>query len=175
MIDYREATAAVAVVLDDAERSLIGDPRQGVYKVSLISSNMREAMQFAKHLARLGIIPTTTINHDELGQPILAHVNIYTQPDQATLFKIVSVKLAPARRQQLDDLVLARGPIPDEVLERIASAFTRGMSHSQIAGKLNEAAIIAGMGGKRWTARKVKEALAEHVRRSEKEAAAQAA
>jgi hypothetical protein len=164
MLDYREAVAAIAAALDDAERSLIGDPREGVYKVSLISTDMREAMQYAKQFARLGVIATTTISHDDLGRPVLAHVNVYDKGAQNRLLEIVQSKLTQPRRQRLEDLVLARGPIPNDILKRIATAHDRGMRPQTIAGKLNQLGIVAGMGGKGWTAKKVKAALAEHER-----------
>jgi hypothetical protein len=38
---------------------------------------------------------------------------------------------------------------------------------NQIAERMNELRVIAGMGGKRWTAQKVRKALAEYARRRE--------
>jgi hypothetical protein len=174
MFDYREAAAAVAAALDDPERSLIGDPRQGLYKVSLVSSDMREAMEFAKQLARLGISPTTTITHDELGQPLMAYVNVYAVDAQKALLEIVQAKLSEKRRQALADLVLARSPIPDELLEKIWTSHERGRTPYQIATRMNERDVMPGRGGKGWTAKKVQAALSEFQRRreQEKEAAA---
>jgi hypothetical protein len=166
-LNYYEAVTAVAAVIENRERSVIGDPRQGIYKVSLTTGNMKEAMQFAKDLARLGIVPTTTIEHDQFGGPTWANVNVYTNSDQKALLDAVGPLLKPRRRQELTDLVLARGPITNDLLERIVNARTRGMSPQKIAGKLNELGEIAGMGGIRWTAKKVSRALAEHQRRLE--------
>jgi hypothetical protein len=165
MLDYREAAAALAAALDDPERSLIGDPRQGLYKVSLVSSDMREAMQFAKQLARLGISPTTTITHDELGKPLTASVNVYTVDSQEALLESVAAGLSEPRRQALGDLVLARSPIPDELLEKIWTSHERGRTPHEIATRMNELDVIPGRGGRGWTAKKVQAALSEFQRR----------
>jgi hypothetical protein len=172
MHDYREAAAAVAAALDDPERSLIGDPRQGVYKVSLISSDMREAMQFAKQLTRLGTGPTTTITHDDFGQPLIAYVNVYTVDDQEALLESVQDGLSEPRRQALQDLVLARTPIPDELLDKIWTSHERGRTPHQIATKMNELDVMPGRGGRGWTAKKVRTALSEFERRREQQEAA---
>jgi hypothetical protein len=169
LLDYGEAAAAVAAVLDDPERSLIGDPREGVYKVSLISTDMREAMLFAKQLARVGIIPTTTIYHDDFGFPLQAYVNVHPHSDQRHLFELVEMALSQPRRQALEDLVLARGPIPEELLERIWKASDRGLTPHQIAAKMNELDIMPGRRGKGWTATKVKAALSAYQQRPEQE------
>jgi hypothetical protein len=170
--DYREAAAAVAAALDDPERSLIGDPRQGVYKVSLVSSGMREAMQFAKQLARLGTGPTTTITHDDSGQPVTAFVNVYTVDDLKALLESVQAGLSEPRRQALQDLVLARTPIPDELLDKIWTSHERGRTPHQIATRMNELDVMPGRGGRGWTAKKVKGALLEFERRREQQKAA---
>src|SRR5690349_12061929 len=154
MIDYVEAAADVAAFLEDPRRSLIGDPRKGIYKVSLITNDMREAMQLARKLARLGIIPTTTIYHDQFGNPGFAHVNLYTVSDQEALLEAARPLLTEARAKALEDLVFARSPVPADLAERIMTARQRGMRPQTIADKLNELNVIAGMGGMRWTAQK---------------------
>ena len=150
MLDYREAAAAIAAALDDPERSLIGDPREGVYKVSLVSSRMKEAIQLARQLARLGIIPMTTITHDDFGGPLLAYVNVHAVSAQKQLLEIVQPALAEPQRQALEDLVLARTPIPDELLEQIWRSHKRGRTPHQIATRMNELDVMPGRGGKGW-------------------------
>jgi len=167
MLDYRDAAAAVAAALDDPERSLIGDPRRGNYKVSLISTDMREAMQYAKQLTRVGISPTTTITHDEFGQPLIAYVNLSAMKALKALLETVEAALSEPRRQALDDLVLARSPIPDGLLEKIWTSHERGRTAHQIATRMNELDVMPGRGGKGWTAKKVQEALSEFRRRGE--------
>jgi hypothetical protein len=168
MFDYREAAAAVAAALDDPKRSLIGDPSEGRYwGVSLITSEMKEAMQFARQLAGLGIIPTTNITHDQFGNPALAHVHVYRRDEQEALLEIVQEALSEPRRRALTDLVLARGPIPEDILEKIWISHHRGGRRpGQIAERMNELGVIAGR-RKRWTAQKVQKALAEYEGRRE--------
>jgi hypothetical protein len=167
MLDYLESAAAIAAALDDAKRSLIGDPREGVYKVSFTTNDMKEAMTIARQLARIGIVPTTTISHDvQFGHPIVAHVNIYSKNDQRRLLNVTESKLKPEQCKRLSDLVLARGPIPDDIIKRICNAHERRMSVSKIAQKLEEHEIVAGMGGKGWTPRKVRAALRKCEQRS---------
>jgi hypothetical protein len=167
MIDYREAAVGVAAALDDPERSQIGDPRQGDYKVSFMSSDMREAMQYARQLARLGISPITSITHDEFGQPLVASVNVWAVKAHAALLETVAVGLSVPRSQALEDLVLARSPIPDDLLEKIVYSHERGRTTHQIATRMNELDVMPGRGGKGWNAKKVKDALSEFRRRRE--------
>ena len=119
-------------------------------------------MERAKQLARIGIIPTTSIEHDSVGWPDWAKVT----SDQKHLFEETETRLSREQRQRFEDLVLARGPIPDDVLEKIwISRHRGGRKLNQIAERMNELRVIAGMGGKRWTAQKVRKALAEYERR----------
>jgi hypothetical protein len=158
--------AALAAALNEVDRALIGDPREGNYKVAFKTENMMEAMERARQLARLGVIPRTTIEHDtRFGEPILAHVNIYAKGDQKHLFESAQTRLSREQRKRFEDLVLARGPIPDDILEKIWISYQRGRKPTQIAERMNELGVIAGMGGKRWTAKKVRDALAEFDRR----------
>ena len=166
MTDYREAAETLAAALNDAKRSLIGDPREGVYKVSFTTSDMKEAMTFARQLARIGIVPTTTISHDEFGNPIHAHVNVHSKTAQQHLLEVTESKLNQVRRKRLEDLVLARGPIPEEIVEKIAMSAEGGRTPAQIAAKMNQVGVIAGMGGIRWTGKKVRAALDEYRRRT---------
>ncbi len=159
--DPKVALAAVAAALNDESRSEISDPRQGVYRVSLQTADMKEAMQLARHLATLGIIPKTVIEHDQFGNPHIARVTIWPREDRKHLFNRTHTHLKPERRTRFEDLIRVFEPIPAEVLERMRNAHQRGMSHAKIAEHLNQLDLITGMGGKSWTARKVRAALAE--------------
>src|SRR5215211_9206087 len=129
---------------------------------------MKEAMERAKQLARMiGIIPRTSIEHDSHGFPVRAQVTIYAKTDQKRLFECTRTRLSREQCQRFEDLVLARGPIPDDLLEKIWISHEKGRKPNQIAERMNELGVIAGMGGKRWTAQKVRKALAEHERRRE--------
>jgi len=157
--------AALAPALNDANRSLIGDPRRGSYAVSFRTKNMNEARQLAEHLASLGLNARTNVRYDDRGERTLAYVVLYDAADQQRLFEVLESRLDPERHQRLEDLVLARGPIPDDILKRIWRA-SEIWSADRIAEALNGQMIIAGMGGIRWTAKKVRAALAEYERRT---------
>jgi hypothetical protein len=163
-LDYQHAMAAIVDALNDADHTLIGDPREGVYKVAF-TSKLKEAMERARQLAKIGIIPRTSIEHDSFGTPVRAQVTIYAKDDQKHLFECTQTRLSREQRQRLEDLVLARGPIPDDILEKIWISHQRGRKLNQIANRMNELGVIAGMGGRRWTVQKVRKALAEYERR----------
>src|SRR5207244_382633 len=95
-----------------------------------------------------------------------AQVTIYAKGDQKHLFECTHTRLSREQHQRLEDLVLARGPIPDDILEKIWISQQKGRKPNQIAERMNELGVIAGMGGKRWTAKKVGNALAEYERRA---------
>jgi hypothetical protein len=174
MLTTRRAVAGLAPALNDANRSLIGDPRRGSYTVSFRTNDMSEARRVANQLASLGLNARTNLRYDDRGEPTLAYVVLYDAADQRRLFEILESRLDPNRRQRLEDLVLARGPIPDELLERIWVASERlDWSADQLAKEMNRQGIIAGMRGIRWTVKKVRAALDEYERRTADEEAAQ--
>jgi hypothetical protein len=159
--------AILAAALNDSERSLIGDVRRGSYSVSIRTPDMTEAERFAATLTELGLTVQTNYKRDRGGTPTLALVTLYDANDLKQLFDLVEGELEPERRKRLGDLVLARGPIPDEVLDFMWGACERRrLSDDEIAEELNELGIIAGMKGKRWTGKKVKQALADAGRAS---------
>ena len=125
-MDYQQAMAAIVDALNDRDHTLIGDPREGVYKLAIRTSNMKEAVERARQLAKIGIIPTTSIEHDSFGTPIWAQVTIYAKGDQKHLFECTETRLSREQRQRFEDLVLARGPIPDDILEKIWISHHRG-------------------------------------------------
>jgi hypothetical protein len=126
---------------------------------------MSEARRLANHLASLGLNARTNVRHDNRGEPTLAFVVLYDAADQQRLFEALESRLDPQRHRRLEDLVLARGPIPDDILKRIWTA-SDIWSADRIAEALNDQGITAGMGGIRWTAKKVRAALAEYERRT---------
>jgi hypothetical protein len=143
-LDYEHALAAIVEALNDVDRSpfpaglgrvgpradetVIDDPREGAYRVAFGTSNMKQAMERAKQLATIGIIPRTSIEHDSLGFPVWAQVTIYAKGDQKHLFECTQTRLCREQRQRLGDLVLARGPIPDDILEKIWISHKKGAS-----------------------------------------------
>lgn len=162
-MDYQHALAAIVEALNDVDRTVIDDPREGAYRVAFGTSNIKQAMERAEQLATIGIIPRTSIEHDSFGTPIWAEVTIYANGDHKHLFECTQTRLRREQRRRFEDLVLARGPIPDDILEKIWISHHRGgRKLNQIAERMNELGVIAGMGGKRWTAQKVRKALAEY-------------
>jgi hypothetical protein len=160
--------AALGSALNDANRSLIGDPRRGSYAVSFRTKDMKEARRLADHLASLKLNPQTNVRCDDRGEPTLAYVVLYDADEQRRLLGVLESRLDPDRRRRLEDLVLARGPIPDDLLQRIWAASERlaWNAEDRIAEQMNKQGIIAGMGGVRWTAKKVRAALDEYERRT---------
>jgi hypothetical protein len=123
---------------------------------------MKEAVQIPRNLVATGILPTGKVEYDpRFGHAIRVHVNIWTHNDQKKLLQGIGKHLVPERRQQLEDLVLARGPVPPDIVERIWAAHQRGLSPDKIARKMNEQGITAGM-GKGWTAKKVRDQLEDY-------------
>jgi hypothetical protein len=166
MSKYDDAVAAVTTALNDKDRATIGDPRMKQYKVVVQYGSLKEAFALAQSLALLGVTPRTTVHHDDRsGEPIFAEVNVYGKEAQQQLRVVVGTKLRESRREQLETLVLARGPIPDDILAKIWISAASGRKPHQIAEKMNELGIIEGMGGVRWTHQKVKAALVEYERR----------
>ena len=66
--------------------------------------------------------------------------------------------------------MLARGPLPDDLRERIYCAADRGLTPDRIAARMNELGLISGMGGKRWSARKIRKILRERTASEERAA-----
>jgi hypothetical protein len=165
-LNYDEALAAIVDALNDVDRAVIDDPREGTYRVGFGTSDMKEAMERAKQLVRIGIVPRTSIEHDHMfGTPVWAQVTIYAKGDQKHLFELTQTRLSQKQGQRFEDLVLARGPIPDDILEKIWISHERGRKPNQIAQRMNELGVIAGMGGKCWTSQKVRKAVAEYEQR----------
>jgi hypothetical protein len=152
--------AKIVTALNDANRSMIGNPRRGTYAVSFITKQIEETEAFSQILASLGLEVRINRKHDELGQLQFAYVVLYRAPDQKRLFEVVEGQLEPNRRERFEQLVLARGPIPEDIIEKIHKVDQRGWSLERIASRMNEAGIIAGMGGHQWTPKKVKAVLA---------------
>jgi hypothetical protein len=159
---HQEAVATVVAAFNDPDRTQIGDPREGKYHIGVQFTNLKDAFDLARRLARLGIIPRTTVLHDDMfGEPVVALVNIYGKEDQRKLLDGLRSKLNELQLERFERLVLARGPIPEDIIERMVKARALGWKVSKIAEKMNEQGIITGM-GKRWTPTKVKNALAEY-------------
>lgn len=58
---YQEAVATVVAALNDPDRTQIGNPREGKYQIGVQFTNVKDALDFARPLARLGVTPRTTV------------------------------------------------------------------------------------------------------------------
>ena len=93
---------------------------------------------------------------------IVAYVAIYDLDAQRQLLEQFGDDLNDTRRESLELLVRARGPVDPEVLGKIVARVNFGRSYEYIAGALIEREIIDGM-GKGWTASKVRRVYHEHL------------
>jgi hypothetical protein len=86
---------------------------------------------------------------------------IYAHEGQTRLLGFVAALLDGTRLRELEDLVAARGPVPEEILRRMQATINSGKSYEYLADALNHHGVIAGMRGREWTAKKVRQALTE--------------
>ena len=166
-MDYQHALAAIVDALNDvviARLSMIHV--EGAYRVAFGTSDMKEAMERAKHLATTRDHPENIRSSTTAGDAGLGAGNdLRPRPTRSACSSARRLGSSREQRQRFEDLVLARGPIPDDILEKIWISHEKGRKPNQIAERMNELGMIAGMGGKRWTAQKVRKALAEYERR----------
>jgi hypothetical protein len=173
MPNHDEAVAVLAAAFNDVDRSLIGDPyRRGSNGVGIETQDIDEALALARHLATLQVQVRSTLEHDSEGNVAAARVVVHDASDQKRLFEALEHQLDPEHRQRFKDLVLARGPIPDDILENIWRSYRGGRNPHQIANSMNDQAVISGMGELGWTVTKVRNALTEYERRASNQEAA---
>ena len=164
--NYRATVAWIAERLNSDKHSVIGDPRSGVYRVAFEPIAVGEHREYVTHLVELAVIPRVTIEYNEFASPTIARVTIWSRADRKRLFEQVKEQLNPDRKKQFEDLVLAFEPIPDDLLEKIvAQQKDKHRSLKWIADALNKRDVMPGRGGKGWTVKKVRDAVAEYERR----------
>jgi hypothetical protein len=156
----------VAAALNDPRRSRIADPRKGTSALAFPSADVRELACLAQALDSLGVVYQTNYSRAELvDRAERAFLTIYDREDQKRLLEDVGKLLEGSRARTLEDLVAARGPIPEPTLRRMEVTIERGMSHAYLADALNREGIITGMGTRKWTEKKVRAALKSAARR----------
>jgi hypothetical protein len=164
--NYRATVVWIAERLNSDKRSVIGDPRTGVYKVSFEPIIVRELQEYVTPLVELAVIPRATIEYNEFASPTIARVTIWSRADRKRLFEHVKEQLHPDRKKQFEDLVVAFEPIPDDLLEKIVAQHRdKHRSLKWIADALNKRDVMTGRGGKSWTVKKVRDSVAEYERR----------
>ncbi len=156
--NYTDAVNSLAEDLNSESKTMIGSPRDGVYKLAF-DLTMEELKETVEKLVRVGIVPKAVVAYNEFASAIGAEIPLWDIKHLRKLFDQVESKLDPKRRKQFEDLVLAREPIPEELLEKILHKHERhGWPPQRIADSLNEHDVVTGM-GKAWTSQKVTHAI----------------
>jgi hypothetical protein len=128
--------------------------------VTFPSECVHELASIGDHLDAFGLTFQTNYGRaEERERPRKAFLSIYDHSSQAALLEAVRDELLAARRSALADLVRARGNVPEDLLGRMRATIDAGKSYAYLADALNKQGIIDGMGGRRWTAAKVRKAL----------------
>jgi hypothetical protein len=137
--------------LNDRSRTRIGNPWRGTYSVSIKATQPGEAQILLGILTELGVEAQLNSKNDR------HWVAIYALEAQRRLLEATGVDLEERQRLALDELVRARGPITAALVNaiRMKRDFNR-MSFEAIAHLMNEKGIVDGMGGRGWTAKKVR-------------------
>jgi hypothetical protein len=161
-MDVPLTVAQLAAGLNDTS-STIGDPRKMRYSVSFVTPDFDLTAKYESTLTALEIPFKTNYKTDAEGNRTLALVTVYDAHGQKQLFDLVHNELVSERREALSDLVLARGSVPAEYITWIRHYRREGETWDQVADRLNASGLIAGMGGKRWTAKKVRSAASSIV------------
>jgi len=128
--------------------------------VSFVESNVHELARLGESLSLLGVnYQANYARAERKERSEVAYIATYWRDDQNRLFAAVKDLLIEPRRKLLEDLVLARSPIPEDILARMRATIRIGKGYDYLAERLNELDIVVGMGGKPWTPRKVLLAL----------------
>jgi hypothetical protein len=152
--------AFLATYLSTPGGSRIGNPRKNSWFVTFVARHAHDVTRLGESLTVLRVRHKTNYVRGELdeGSPV-AYVATYWFEDQKRLFEAVKDQLDEPRKKQLEDLVLARSPIPEELLARMRATIRSGKSYEHLADRLNELDIVVGMRGGPWTPPKLLLAL----------------
>jgi hypothetical protein len=161
----QSAQAAITGALNDRSRTSIGDPWRGTYHVAIDVTNYGDTEQLLRELEALGV--TARVNSGSVDR-----LAIYDLESLTRLFALGDA-LDEWALKRLEILVRARGPVSEAVASRVQSYVDDGLRYDQIAALMNQRRVASGMGGKGWTADKVRRvARGEEASRSRKRAAA---
>ena len=149
----------MAAALNDSSRARIGSHRRNTWAVSIASTDVDELVELGASLETLGIVYQTNFRRNTDGTPEEGFVSIYRYEDQQRLWDVTKGYLRDDVERQLSELVVVRGPIPSDDLERMVNTIRFGRGYQYLADRLNEHGVIAGMRGPRWTPKKLKAAL----------------
>ena len=144
--------SCITAALNDPGRSNIGDPRRGTYAVSFTGKTLNDLGEITGSLETIGV--TWQTNNSHSGNKVF--LAVYAFDDQRKLLAASGPGLEIDRLSALEVLVHARGPIPDDLVRKIRVSVARGKSYAYVADRLNELGIVTGMGGHKWTTKKVR-------------------
>jgi Recombinase len=149
----------LAAALNDPQRTRLGNPDRNTWTVTFFPRSADQIYRLTRDLDQSGV--KIQVNHrsgEHQAGEIIAYVVIYDLEEQRKLLELVRDQLSESRGEAFEKLVLARGPIPDDVLERMINTINNGKSYEYLAEKMTERGIVAGRGQK-WTPNKVRKAV----------------
>jgi hypothetical protein len=143
------ATALIKAI-NDRSSTTIGDPWRGTYHVAIDVTDSADTQAILSDLEALGV--THRVNTGARDR-----IAIY---DLDSLKKLLELgdELSAHVHERLQTLVSAKGPVPEVTRNFIGNQLSMNRSPESIAAELNERRASRGMGGKGWTAGKVKAA-----------------
>lgn len=146
--------------LNDRSRTRIGDPWKGSYNVSVRCSTTAAAHELLAQLRSIGVEGQVNARPAAAeGRSSTALVAVYTHEALKTLLEATEPHLDQQQRERLSVLVRARGPIHPNMVGWILTFRKQlGWSDGRIAAELNKDRWASGMGGKGWTAKKIRTA-----------------
>jgi hypothetical protein len=140
------ATALVAA-LNDRSRTTIGNPWSGSYHVAIDVTDRRDTKQLLSELETLGAEAKLNLGYRD-------RIAIYDLDSFVRLRALGD--LAEHVQTRLETLIRAKEPVPTVTREFIANRLAMRWSAERIAAELNRKRASRGMGGKGWTATKVR-------------------
>ena len=165
MLNSAVRVPTLTAALNDRSRTTIGNPWSGSYHVAIDVTNTPDATQLLKDIERLGANPKLNLGYRD-------RIAIY-DVDSFVRLRGLGDDLDEYVRTRLTTLIRAKEPVPDITRDFIANHLAMRWTHEQIAGELNRKRATRGMGGKGWTAEKVRRvARGQEASRRRKQATA---
>jgi hypothetical protein len=156
-IKNRSSVTPLVAALNDPARTRIGNPWRGTYHLS-IAANDWEADILLSVMQELAIDVQVNLSRWNTAQSE-RYLAIYDVDSLRSVLATVGEQLKDSVQVALDSLVRARGPIPEYITRATRQKHdVHGLSFEQIAHLMNDKRIVDGMGGRGWTARKVRDA-----------------
>jgi hypothetical protein len=141
---------ALIKALNDRSRTAIGDPWNGTYHVTIDVTNHGDADEILSGLQSLNVSAQVNVGRLDL-------IAIYELDGLKNLL-LLGDSLDEWAFKRLETLIRAKGPVSEGAASRIRLYRDMGWGYERIAARMNECRVAIGMGGRGWTAAKVKEA-----------------